>query len=309
MRVVMTGATGFVGRALTRSLVADGHEVVVLSRSAAGRRPSAGVIYAPFDGRTGQGWSQLLDGADVLVNLAGESIASGYWTKARKRRIAQSRINAGQACLDALGRVFRPPSVLIQCSATGYYGDRGDVPADETTPAGCGFLAEVATRWEASTEPAEAMGLRRCIVRLAVVLGADGGALPGMLRPYRWCAGGPLGNGRQYFPWIHIHDVVSAIRFLIDDQTASGPFNLVAPGAVDHNGLATALGRALKRPALLRVPAPVLRLLLGEMARELLLTGVLAVPRRLAALGFSFRYQTIDEALDAVLAGKAGSDA
>jgi len=303
MRVVIAGGSGFIGSALVRSLVRDGHEAVVLSRRGGGRGARGGVTMASFDGATGQGWAHFLDGAHALVNLAGENIAAGYWTQHRKRRILESRINAGRACLDALGRVADPPRVLVQGAATGYYGDRGDLPTDENSPRGSGFLAEVAGRWEASTAAAETMGVRRVVLRTAVVLGRHGGALPRMLAPYRFFLGGPLGAGRQYFPWIHLDDEVRAIRFLMEHPEAAGPFNLAAPEAVTQDALAATIGRALRRPAFLRVPEAVLRLALGEMGRELLLSGVRIVPRRLTELGFVFRFHTLAAALADILGG------
>ena len=308
MRVVIAGGSGFIGGALVRSLVRDGHEAVILSRRGDGGLRD-GVTVAPFDGKTGQGWAHALDGADALVNLAGENIAAGYWTAARKRRILESRLDAGRACLDALGRVKVLPRIFVQASATGYYGDRGESPTDESAPRGAGFLAEVAERWEASTAAIEAMGLRRIILRTAVVLGRDGGALPRMLVPYRFFLGGPLGTGRQYFPWIHIADEVGAIRFLMDHPAASGPFNLAAPGTIDQEALAAALGRSLRRPAVLRVPEAALRLILGEMGRELFLSGVRIVPRRLMELGFVFRFATLAAALADILGGSDASRA
>jgi len=297
MRVVIAGGSGFIGQALARSLVRDGTSVVVLSRTASGRRSGDGIAFAPYDGKTGQGWAHLLEGAQALVNLAGENIASGYWTAARKSRILESRLRAGQAVMDALGRVSVPPPVLVQGSATGYYGDRGEIQADEDAPSGTGFLAEVARRWEASTAGAEALGVRRVVVRTAVVLGPGGGALPRMLAPYRFFLGGPLGSGHQYFPWIHLDDEVAAIRFLMERPEAAGPYNLVAPQAVTQDMLAAAIGQALGRPAFLRAPEAALRLMLGEMAQELFLGGVRAVPRRLTGLGFSFRFENLAAAL------------
>jgi len=302
MRVVILGGSGFIGRALTRSLAVDGHEVVIVSRGAP-RPAGGGVFSAPFDGRSGAGWRESLDGADALVNLAGENIASGYWTAARKRRILDSRLAAGRAVMDALAAVRKRPAVLIQASATGYYGDRGDVPTAEDAPVGRGFLAEVAEKWEASTTGAEALGVRRAVARTAVVLDGQGGALPRMLAPFRFFVGGPLGSGNQWFPWIHLADEVRAIRFLLDCPEAQGPFNLAAPGAVTQTGLAEAIGRALSRPTWLRTPETALRLVLGEMAQELFLSGVRAVPERLTRLGFSFRFPTLTAALDDILGG------
>ncbi len=304
MRAVVAGGTGFIGSALVRSLTQDGHEVVVLSRAASGQKPLPGVTFVPAGGRSGAAWSRHLDGADVLVNLAGENISSGWWTRARKKRLRQSRLDAGAAVMDALARVASPPAVLVQASATGCYGDRGDAPVDESAPCGTGFLAELARDWEASTAGAEALGVRRVVVRTAVVLGAHGGALPRLLAPFRFFLGGPLGSGRQYFPWIHLADEVAAIRFLMDHASASGPFNLAAPGAVTQDALARAVGRALGRPSFVRAPAGLLRLVMGEMARELFLGGVRAVPRRLVELGFAFRFPDLAAALADILQGQ-----
>jgi uncharacterized protein (TIGR01777 family) len=304
MRVVIAGGTGLIGRALTRSLVRDGHEVVVLTRRPAG--PSlAGARLASWDGRTGQSFAGHLDGIDALVNLAGENIAAGPWTRARRQRILQSRLRAGQACLEAVSRVARPPACLVQASAVGYYGDRGDGPVAEDVPAGTGFLAEVARRWEASTAEVETMGVRRVVIRTAVVLARDGGALPRMLMPYRLFLGGPLGSGRQWFPWIHLDDEVGAVRFLMERSVAGGPFNLAAPETVTQEGWARALGRALGRPSLFRVPAMVLRLALGDMARELFLGGVRVLSTRLTALGYVFRFPTLTGALADLVGAEA----
>jgi len=303
MRVVIVGGSGFIGRALTRSLAGDGHAVVVVSRSGAGRAPAGNVSFAPFDGKSGQGWAEHCDGAAAVVNLAGENIASGYWTKARKQRILNSRVDAGRAVMDALGRASRRPAVLVQGSAIGFYGDRGDAPADEEAPQGTGFLAEVAQAWEASSAGAPALGVRRVVARTSVVLGAGGGALPRMLTPYRFGLGGPLGSGRQWFSWIHLDDEVRAIRLLLEREEAAGPYNLAAPEAVTQDGLAAAIGKALSRPAFLRAPQALLRLVLGEMAQELFLNSTRATPRRLAELGFSFHFPTLAAALADILGG------
>ncbi|KHK04196.1 TIGR01777 family oxidoreductase [Desulfovibrio sp. TomC] len=303
MRVVILGGSGFIGRALTRSLVGDGHEVVVVSRRGGNRPPAGGVVFAPFDGKSGQGWAHHLEGAFALVNLAGENIASGYWTKARKARILNSRVAAGRAVMDALGRVDAKPAALLQGSAVGYYGDRGEVLTVEDAPRGRGFLADVAGEWEASTAVASALGVRRVLLRTAVVLGRGGGALPRMLAPYRFFLGGPLGSGRQWFPWIHLDDEVRAIRFLLEREEAVGPYNLAAPEAVTQEDLAAAIGKALARPSRLRIPETVLRLALGQMAQELFLQGARIVPHELLRLGFSFRFPTLAAALDDILGG------
>jgi uncharacterized protein len=305
MRVVIAGGTGLIGRALTRSLIRDGHTVAVLTRRSATDAVHCGARPVPWDGRTGQGWADQLDGADALVNLAGENIAAGPWTRARRTRILDSRLWAGQACLEAISRVERRPACLIQASAVGYYGDRGNMPVTEDASAGEGFLAEVAEQWEASTAVVEEMGVRRVVIRTAVVLARDGGALPRMLAPYRLFLGGPLGSGRQWFPWIHLDDEVGAIRLLMERPGVYGPCNLVAPEAVTQQGWAEALGRALDRPARLRIPALVLRLALGAMARELFLGGVKVLPGRLTELGYTFRFPTLAGALADLVGSEA----
>jgi hypothetical protein len=314
MRTIILGGTGFIGSALARLLVARGSEVIVPSRrpekvpAVLGMgAPHARIVGAPFDGKTGEGWAQFITPETAIVNLAGENIAAGRWTEEAKRRIEGSRLAAGAAVMDALQRAQARPAVLVQASAVGYYGARGREPVpeigEEGQPAGPGsnFLAGVASRWEASTQGAEQMGVRRVVVRTSMVLGR-GGALEKMLPPFRWGLGGPLGGGRQMVPFIHLDDEVGAILFLMERMECAGPYNLAAPEAVDSRGFARALGKALGRPAFLPAPALALRLLLGQMAEEVLLSGVNAVPARLLAAGYRFRYPTLAQALEAALA-------
>lgn len=298
MRTIILGGTGFIGQALSHLLVSKGFEVVVPSR-----RPSTvpvllgrAVQGAAFDGVTGAGWAHLITADTAIVNLAGENIADGRWTPDKKRRILESRLDAGAAVMDAIRQAPVPPAVLVQASAVGYYGARGAEPVGEDTPAGANFLAQVASRWEASTLEAEAFGVRRVVVRTSMVLGR-GGALAKMLPLFRWGLGGPLGAGRQMVPWIHLDDEAGAMAFLIETPGLSGPFNLAAPEAVDARAFARALGRALGRPALLPAPGFALRLLLGQMAEEVLLSGVRAEPTRLLAAGYRFRHPGLAAAL------------
>lgn len=302
MRTIILGGTGFIGKALARLLSGQGHEVVVPSRrpekvpAALGR----GVLGAPFDGVTGAGWAEHINADTAIVNLAGENIAEGRWTPDKKRRILDSRLDAGAAVMDAIRQAAAPPAVLVQASAVGFYGARGPEPVGEDAPPGANFLAQVASRWEASTQDAEALGVRRVVARTSMVLGR-GGALAKMLPPFKLGLGGPLGAGTQMVPWIHLDDEVGAMAFLIATPGLSGPFNLAAPEAVDSRGFARALGRALGRPAFLPAPGLALRLLLGQMAEEVLLSGVRAEPTRLLAAGYRFRHPSLADALADVL--------
>ncbi len=297
-RTILTGGTGLIGRALAAELVAAGHEVVVLSRNPQGARGlPPGVRVERWDGRTAQGWGGLADGAYAIVNLAGENLAGGRWTAERKQRIRQSRLDAGQAVVEAVRAAARKPAVVVQASGIGYYGPHGDEEVTEDFPPGSDFLGRLAVEWEASTAPVEGMGVRRVVIRTGVVLSREGGALPRLALPFRFFLGGPLGNGRQWVPWIHVADEARAIRFLLENETARGPYNLAAPHPVTNRELARALGQAMCRPAWLPVPAPALRLLLGEMS-AVLLTGQRALPKRLLEAGFVFRFPTVESALE-----------
>ena len=305
MRVLISGGTGLIGRALTRALVDRGDEVVILSRSPqrhAAHLPQ-GVQLLAWDGRTPTGWGEIVNTVDAVVNLAGANIAEGRWTAARKRVIRESRLHAGHALVEAIRNATSKPHVLIQASAVGYYGPRGDEIVTEDTPPGSDFLAQLAVEWEASTREVEAWGIRRPIIRTGVVLSMEGGALPRMLPPFKLGLGGPLGSGRQWFPWIHMADEVEAILFLLDREEAHGPYNLSAPNPVRNEEFTRALGEILHRPTLFRVPAFALRLLFGEMA-TVLLEGQRAIPRRLLDEGYTFRYEDVRSALRALLEGE-----
>jgi len=303
MRIIITGGTGLIGRALTESLVSEGHEVIILSRvpERATGLP-AGARVERWDARTAEGWGHLAEGADAIVNLAGASLAGeGFlpsrWTAERKRLIRDSRVNAGRAVVQAVAGVSNRPGVVIQASGAGYYGPHGDEELAEDAAPGNDFLAQIASDdWEPSTAPVEALGVRRAIIRSGPVLSAKGGALPRLMLPFRLFVGGPMGSGRQWFPWIHVADQVAAIRFLIENEVASGPFNLVAPHPLTNAAFSRALGRVMGRPSLVPVPAFALRLAFGEVA-SVLLEGQRAVPRRLSELDFTFRFLDADPAL------------
>ncbi len=297
MRVLVTGGTGLIGRALVADLARDAHEVVVLSRNPV-RAPAlpSGVEVQPWDAHSTTGWGPLVNGIDVIVNLAGENISAGRWTAERKARIMQSRIEAGHALVEAISVAKHKPRALLQASAAGYYGPHGEEALGEASPPGTDWLSRVAVEWEATTRPVEAVGVRHVLLRTGIVLTLDGGALPKMALPFRFFVGGPVGNGQQGFPWIHLADEVAAIRFLIDREDARGPFNLTAPQMQTNAEFSRALGCAMHRPAWLPVPGFALRWLFGEMA-TVLLTGQHALPIKLQQMGFTFRFPTLDAAL------------
>lgn len=290
MRVVITGGSGLIGSEVARDLGGAGYEAVILTRDPAKAGPLPPNTRAVrWDGRTVEGWGSLLDGETGILHLAGDSIASGRWTAEKKRRIRDSRVESGRAVLEAIRQAPTKPRVLLQGSAVGYYGPRGDEVVTEHHPPGKGFLADVCVAWEASTAAAESLGVRRALLRTGIVLSRKGGALPKMALPFRMMAGGPLGSGRQWVPWIHIADEVGAIRFLLEHDEASGPFNLTAPTPLRNRDFSRALGKTLKRPALAPAPSFALRAVLGEMA-DMLLEGQRAVPQRLLETGYVFRY-------------------
>ncbi len=303
MRIIVTGGTGLIGRALAADLADDNHEVIVLSRAPerATAMP-AGVRVERWDARTAEGWGDLADGADAIVNLAGESIAgkgfilSRRWTAERKRRIRDSRLNAGRAVVQAVELASDKPRVVVQSSGIGYYGPRGDEELTEEASPGQDFLARTAIEWEASTAPVEPLGVRRAIIRSGAVLSTKGGAFPFMLLPFRLFVGGPVGSGRQWLPWIHIADEVRAVRFLMEHPEATGPFNLNAPNPVTNAEFSKTLGKVMSRPAILPTPSFALRLLFGEMS-TVLLDGQRALPQRLLDLGFTFRFPEAEAAL------------
>ena len=298
-RIVITGATGFIGRALCRDLQAAGYEVVVFTRDPArARRLFLDCLtVAGWDGQTANGHGALVSGARAVVNLAGENIGAGRWTRRRRQAILKSRLGAGAAVVRAIREAKFPPGVVIQASAVGYYGSRNGDPLPESAPAGRGFLAGVVRQWEDSTKYVEHLGIRRCVIRSGLVLGPDGGMLPRLLRPFFLGLGGTLGFGRQWVSWVHMADEVRAIRFLIENDSLKGVFNLTAPRALQERDLARTIGNRLKRRAWLPVPGLALRLAYGRMAKETLLAGQRAEPRRLLDSGFSFAYPDAESAL------------
>lgn len=297
MRVIVTGGTGLIGVPLVSELAEAGHEVIVLSRSPAGKAglfPS-GVRVTTWDARSGEGWAHLINADTALVNLAGEGVANWRWTDAHRRRVLQSRIDTSQAMVDAVRQADTPPCVLLQASAVGYYGSRGDEWLDEDSSGGDGWRAEVCQQWEPVTEAVAQAGVRRCVLRIGIVLDKRGGALPPMTLGARFM-GGQLGSGQQWIPWIHNADVAGAVIHLMKNESAAGVYNLTTPYPVTNRRMMQALGQVMGWPAFIPVPGFALEIALGEMASSVL-DSQRVYPRRLLESGYVFRYKTIEAAL------------
>ncbi len=292
--VAITGASGLIGSVLSKRLRAAGCTVVPVSR----RPVSGGIAWDPTPGILE---GHRLNGIEAVVHLAGESIAAGRWNRRRKEMIHESRVAGTSLLARTIADLPDPPRTLISMSAVGIYGDHGDDVVDETTPAANDFLGSVGTAWERSADPARDAGIRVVHPRMGVVLAAEGGALPRMLPPFRFGLGAALGSGRQWMPWISIRDAVSGLIHLLADRRLVGPVNLVSPAPVTNREFTRTLARILHRPALFAVPAPVLRLMFGEMAEALLLTSQRVAPARLIASGFRFTQPELADALAALL--------
>lgn len=299
MNIVVTGGTGFIGHALVEELACAGHDVVVLSR----RLHSAThfqVRYMEWDARSVGPWQEAVAAADAVVNLAGEPIAEGRWTTARKRILVESRILATRLLVDAIATRPRPLPVLISASGIGYYGPQDDRTLDERSPLGEGFLAQLSAAWEAEALRAGQYGTRVVLLRTGMVLERDGGALPKMMLPFRMFAGGPVLPGTQWVSWIHRADHIGLIQWAIHTPNLSGPVNAVAPAPMTMNAFCDILGKVLHRPSWLPVPGLALRLALGELG-TLMTTGQRVGPVKAQDGGYTFRYPTLEPALRAIL--------
>jgi uncharacterized protein (TIGR01777 family) len=302
MNILIAGGTGFLGTALVRQLLSRGDRVVALVRDpvVARRRLPPDVLIAQWDGKTSGDWTRHVGDADAAINLSGEPIAARRWTDRRKQRILQSRIAPTRALVMAMAAGKGGPSILINASAIGYYGFSDAPPATEETPAAAGFLGETCALWEKEALAAQSAGIRVVLPRLGIVLGNAGGALQKMLLPFRLYVGGPIGSGAQWFPWVHIDDVIGAVLFALDNSSIYGPVNCVAPGSVRMDEFCRTLARVLARPSWLRVPGFALRTLMGEMA-GMILGGRRVLPVRLTAIGYHFAHPHLEGALRSVL--------
>jgi len=297
MKILISGASGLVGAALRSAVRAEGHTTAKLVRP--GGHASEGDVR--WDPSSAMIDIAAMEGADAVVHLSGASIADGRWTPARKALLRSSRVDSTRLLVDALARLRQKPRVLICASATGYYGNRGDDVLIESSEAGTDFLALLARDWEGEAMRARAAGIRTVLLRFGVVLDAQGGALPKMLLPFRFGAGGRIGTGRQWMPWITLEDAVRIARAAIAEDCYSGAVNAVAPNPVRNAEFTRIVARVLHRPAIFAAPAFALRAVLGEMAQPLLLASTRAIPKRLAELGYAFQFAEIEAALRAIL--------
>lgn len=290
MRILISGRSGLVGSELSAAFQSQGDQVAALVRNS----NRDGVLWDPASGRVD---AQAMEGFDGVVHLAGENVADGRWTQAKRARIRDSRVKGTRLLSETLAGLQSKPSFLISASAIGFYGSRGEEACDESAGAGNGFLADVAQEWESATAAAAEAGIRVVHVRIGVVLSRQGGALAKMLPLFRWGLGGRLGSGRQYFSWISLRDLVNVFVFAANNPNVSGPINAVSPQPVTNREFTRVLGQVVHRPTLFPVPAFALRLLLGTMADEMLLGGARVVPQRLKQLGFAYQDAVLEETL------------
>lgn len=296
-RILISGSHGLIGSALINLLTTDGHEVIRLVR----RKPTPGSSEVEWHPDKGFIDSEKLEGLDAVVHLAGEGIASSRWTEEKKKAILESRVNGTTLIAESLARLSRPPAVFLSASGIGYYGNRGDELLNENSSLGNDFLAHVCLEWEKATRPAAEKGIRTVLTRFGIILDANGGALAKMLTPFRMGIGGRVGSGKQWMSWMALDDVVSAIRFLLDDNAVSGPVNFVTPFPVTNAEFTKTLGRVLSRPTLFPIPAFALRVAFGELADAALLSGQRVEPAVLQARGFAFGLPRLELALRKIL--------
>ncbi len=301
-RVIIAGGQGFIGSYLTPEFLNRGYEVIILRRSATPDSFSEqGVKYVQWDAVSGKNWSPWADGATAVINLAGENISTGRWSSAKKQKILESRIRSVEAISEGISLAGKKPEAVIQSSATGFYGSRGDEVLTEGSESGEGFLADVCRQWEDAASVFNDLVSRKIIIRTSPVLAYNGGPLAKLIPLYRKFLGGYPGNGENWFSWIHIKDEVNAIVHLVENKKCSGVYNLASPLAVRAEDFYNQLGKALKRPAWFHTPSHILKLVFGEMAEEMILADTRVMPERLLKSGFEFSYIEIKDALEDIV--------
>ncbi len=291
MNILIAGGSGFLGTALTKSLEQDNHKVFILTR----RKPAKS-NHIHWDGRTTNGWGHLINDMDAVVNLTGYGLEHWPWTKKQKQRFVDSRVLPGLALASAINDFSRRPNVFLQASGINRYGLRNNTIADESTPPADDFLAQITVDWEDATKSVEELGVRRVITRNAVVLARGGGLFPLMALPVRLFFGGRFGDGKQATPWIHLDDQIAAMRFLLENENANGPFNLIAPTPTSNADFMGTIAKVLKRPYWFHLPSFLLRIPLGEMS-VLLTEGSYSQPKHLLQLGYEFQFPKLEEAV------------
>ena len=303
MKIIISGASGLVGHELTTALRAEGHRVLRLTRSwrQSSETSAVSADTIAWDPSSAKVYARALESADAVINLNGASISGGRWTAKRKALLRSSRLDSTRLLVDAVGRLKDKPRIFLSASAVGFYGSRGDEILTEASGPGGDFLSALARDWETEANRAASFGIRTAILRFGVILAREGGALPQMVRPFRFGVGGRLGDGSQWLSWIAIDDVIRIVKFMISDARLTGPVNLVAPAPVQNAEFARIVGKLLHRPAVVPAPAFALRLALGEMADSLLLASQRAYPEKLLRAGYSFQFGEIESALRAIL--------
>jgi len=299
-KIVIAGATGFIGQFVTRSLANRNFEIIALSRQPQRYRSlfNDKIKIVSWDAQTAEGWWELADGALAFINLAGENLGSGLWTEKKKQRIIESRIHTGRAITEAFNKVPEKPQVVIQASAIGFYGDGNDQILNEDSPAGQGFLADLTKKWESSIEGIDHPNTRIVIFRIGLVLGKGGGLLSKMSIPFRLFFGGHFGDGKQWMSWIHLQDVCGAVLHALESKTMNSIYNLTSPSPVQARRFYTLLGRSLQRPSWFHIPGKILQGLLGEMARETLLISQKVSSQKLQNTGYNFDFRDLERTFE-----------
>lgn len=290
MKIAVSGSSGLVGHALCGLLAEEQHDVCKLVR-----RTTDNDHEIEWNIESGQLATDKLNACDAVVHLAGENISEGRWSTAKKKRIRESRVNGTAMVCSTLAEMERPPRTLIAASAIGYYGSRGEMVCTETSPPGDDFLADVCVAWEQATQPARDVGIRVVNLRIGVVLSCEGGALKKMLPPFRFGLGGRIGNGQQFWSWITLHDLIHVISRCLSDDSLSGPVNAVSPNPATNLDFTKELGKALGRPTIFPMPAPIARLVFGEMGEALILASTRVAPERLQQVGHQFEHATLED--------------